>query len=136
MKQKMVRDVMTRGVVSVSWDVPAIEVAKTMAEYNVSAVAVVYPDGSVAGVISEMDILEAYEKMQLEHAVAEDIMTPHIESLKPTTTLEEAARHMVKRRIHRLLVLSERMGCGTRPVGVISASDIIKEIAKSLGETT
>ncbi|MHC1625154.1 MAG: CBS domain-containing protein [Methermicoccaceae archaeon] len=132
MRQRMVRDVMTRGVVTVPVDAPLRDVVTTMADFRVSSVVVVWSDGSVAGVIAGMDILTAFERAMLEKATAEDIMTPHIEGVSPTATLDEAARIMGKKRIHRLFVLSERVGGGTRAIGTLSSTDVIKELARSM----
>ena len=56
-------------------------------------------------------------------------MTPYVEAIRPETTLEEAADVMQKKHIHRLLVgrdLSEPQ----KPAGMVSASDIVKEIGR------
>ncbi len=131
LENKLLRDVMTRGVVTVPMDATVKEIAALLCEQRLSGVAVISPDGEAMGVISDMDILKVIGKDNWEKLTAENIMTSHIEIVKPTTTIGEAARIMREKHIHRLLVFSERgVGASQRPVGIISASDIVREVAR------
>lgn len=131
LENKLLRDVMTRGVVTVPMDATVKEIAALLCEQRLSGVAVISPDGEAMGVISDMDILKVIGKDNWEKLTAENIMTFHIEIVKPTTTIGEAARIMRDKHIHRLLVFSERgVGASQRPVGIISASDIVREVAR------
>lgn len=53
-----VGDIMTRGVVTVSRNATALEVARLMAETRVHRVVVLDPAGKVCGVISSLDVLD------------------------------------------------------------------------------
>ncbi len=131
LENKLLRDIMTRGVVTVSMDATAKEIVAMLSKQGLSGVAVVSHEGEAVGIISEMDILKVIGKENWENLPAESIMTPHIEIVKPTSTLSEAARVMSEKHIHRLLVFSERgVGASQRPVGIISASDIVREAAR------
>lgn len=130
--RKVLRDIMTRGVVSVPMDLSVREVAEKMIEQNVSGVAVTDHNGEIMGVISELDILKAVSDQAILDCAAETIMNTHIQSVKPSTTLESAARIMMNRGIHRLLILSEQgVGASDRPVGILSTSDIVRELVRS-----
>jgi len=129
--KKLLRDVMTRGVVTAPMDATVKEVATLLSKQGVSAVTIISPDGEAVGIISEMDLLKVIGKENWENMPAESIMSSRIESVKPTSTLGEAAKIMMKKHIHRLLVLSERgVGASQRPVGILSASDIVRVLAK------
>ncbi|MCX9013377.1 MAG: CBS domain-containing protein [Candidatus Methanoperedens sp.] len=128
---KLLRDVMTRGVVTVSMDVTVKHVAVMLTEQGLSAIVVISPDGEAVGVISDMDILKVIGKDGWENMAVETIMTTHLETVRPASTLNEAAKIMREKHIHRLLVFSEHgVGASQRPIGVLSASDIVKEAAK------
>jgi CBS domain-containing protein len=58
-------------------------------------------------------------------------MTPYVEAIRPETTLEEAAYVMQKKHIHRLLVMGRDLSEPQMPAGIISASDIVKEIGRN-----
>jgi CBS domain-containing protein len=131
LENKLLRDVMTRGVVTVPLDATVKEVAAMLSDQGLSGVAVISSDGEAMGVISDMDILKVIGKENWENLPAESIMTSHIEIVKPTSTIGEAARIMREKHIHRLLVFSERgVGASQRPIGILSASDIVREAAR------
>ncbi|MBE0522408.1 MAG: CBS domain-containing protein [Candidatus Methanoperedenaceae archaeon] len=129
---KLLRDAMTRGVATVPMDDTVKRVAVMLAKQGLSAIAVISPDGEVVGVISDMDILNVMGKEGWENMTAESIMTTRIETVSPTSTINEAARIMREKHIHRLLILSEPgVGASQRPIGILSASDIVREAAKA-----
>lgn len=131
LENKLLRDVMTRGVVTVPLDATVKEVAAMLSDQGLSGAAVISSDGEAMGVISDMDILKVIGKENWENLPAESIMTSHIEIVKPTSTIVEAARIMREKHIHRLLVFSERgVGASQRPIGILSASDIVREAAR------
>lgn len=131
LENKPLRDAMTRGVVTVPMDATVKQIATMLSKQGLSAVAVISPDGEAMGVISEIDILKVIGKEDWENLPAESIMTSPIEIVKPTSTLGEAAKIMREKHIHRLLIFSERgVGASQRPIGILSASDIVREAAR------
>ena len=130
--QKLLRDIMTRGVTSVPLDLSIRKVADIMTRQNVSGVAVTDHNGEIMGIISEMDLLKVVVDESLLDSSAETIMNTYIQSVEPSTTLDSAAQIMMNRGIHRLIVLSEQgVGASDRPVGILCASDIVKELSKT-----
>lgn len=128
---RILRDIMTRGVVSVPMDLSIREVAEKMTQQNVSAVTVTDHNGEIMGLISEMDVLKAVMDRTILNSAAETIMSSNIQSVDPSITLDKAASIMMNKGIHRLVVLSEPgVGASDRPVGILSAGDIIREIIK------
>jgi CBS domain-containing protein len=128
---RLLRDVMTRGVVSVPMDLSVREVAEKMIQQNVSAVTVTDHNGEIMGLISEMDVLKAVMDRSILNSAAESIMSSNIQTVGPSITLNEAAKIMMNKGIHRLVVLSEQgVGASDRPVGILSTGDIVREIIK------
>lgn len=131
LENKLLRDVMTRGVVTVPIGSTVKQIAILLSKHSLSEAVVIGHDGSAAGVISNMDILKVIGKDNWENVPIESIMTPYIETVKPTSTLAEAARIMGDKHIHRLLIFSEQgVGASNRPIGIVSASDIVREVAR------
>lgn len=64
--EKLIRDVMTRGVVTASMKTPLKDVAEKMTNQHLSGVAVVSEHGDVLGFISEMDVLKVLDKPNSE----------------------------------------------------------------------
>jgi CBS domain-containing protein len=128
-KVKLLTDVMTR-VVTIPSTLSIREISKIMAREEVSGVAVVGPERGVMGIVSECDVLRHFGKQNWELLTGEDIMTPYVEAIRPETTLEEAADVMQKKHIHRLLVMGRDLSEPQKPAGIVSASDIVKEIGR------
>jgi CBS domain-containing protein len=131
MQEKRVRDIMTRGVVTARYNETLPKIAGTMAEENISCSVIVDQNDETAGIITSLDIVKAFgEKTEEELArtTAEGIMTPLVYNVSPEMTIKEVSNIMLVKDIHRVVVLSAE---GRRkPVGLLSATDIIKEMRK------
>lgn len=127
-KEKRVRDVMTRGVITVALDTPVSEIAKLLVEEEVSGVAVIVPDGEVVGVISEIDIIKFFDQ-NWDNLTAEEVMSTFVRAIDAEMTLKKAADIMRDLNIHRLLILSLSPAPGI-PVGILTASDILRASVK------
>jgi CBS domain-containing protein len=56
---------------------------------------------------------------------ADHLMSAPVISVSPDTLVEDAARHLQQKRIHRLVVVEQSSGQG-RPVGILSVTDLAK----------
>lgn len=131
LRNKLLRDIMTRGVVTVSINDNAKQIAKQLSDQDISGVAVVGDEGKIVGVISDMDIVKIIGIENWENMSAESIMTPNIETIEPTNTINDAAKIMKKKHLHRLLIVSESgVGVSQKPIGILSVSDIVREAAR------
>lgn len=131
LENRLLRDIMTRGVVTVPVTAKVKEIVSLLSRQKLSGVAVIGNDGVAFGVISDMDILKVIGKENWENITAESIMTSNIQKIGPMCTLGEAAKMMREKSIHRLLVFSESgVGASQRPVGILSTSDIVREAAR------
>lgn len=125
------RDIMTRGVITVSINDKAKRIAKLLSNEDISGVAVIGDEGKIVGVISDMDIVKVVGTGTWENMTAESIMTPNIVTVEPTDTVIYAANLMKQKHLHRLLIVSERgVGVSQKPVGILSVSDIVREAAR------
>lgn len=127
-KEKKVREVMTRGVITVAHDTPVNEIVKILVRKDISGIVVTAPDNEAVGVISEIDIIKFMDK-DWDSLTAEDVMSHFVRAIDPETTLRKAADTMKELNIHRLLVLSLSPAPGV-PIGILSASDILRAIVK------
>ncbi len=124
-----VRDLMSTTIVSCSKDTPIPDVAAAMSRHNVSAIIVIDEDGYLAGLITRTDlvVLRAYDEywqaMQARHVMIRNVITT-----SPSTSVRQASQELTKRRIHRLIVVEEDER-GRRPVGVLSTTDIVRDMA-------
>ncbi|MFF8841033.1 CBS domain-containing protein [Streptomyces sp. NPDC015130] len=115
MKHMKVGGLMTDDVVST---VPAAsfrDVAKSLAEHDISGVPVVDEDDRVIGVVSESDLLARDE------LTARDLMTTPAITVHAEETVADAARLMVRRGVERLPVVDEE----ERLVGIVTRRDLL-----------
>ncbi len=128
MGHKLVRDVMHRGVITCWADELAIDVARRLREYAINAIFVLDASGRAEGIISQTDLARAYVRGDWEQRTADDIMTPEIVTISGDIPLDVATQIMLDNRIHRLLIVQGGR-TPNRPVGVLSLSDVVREMA-------
>ena len=98
------------------------EALRRLAEHNIGALVVVDGQGSLAGIVSERDIVRALART--EAILAEPIaviMTRNVIIGTPQDDLVAAGATMTERRIRHLPVVE-----GGRLVGIVSIGDIVK----------
>lgn len=141
-----VKDVMSRGVLTVAPETPIQEVAAQLSEAHVSGAPVVAADGSVLGVVTESDLAhrlaakaapapswlkslfsaapaEALDYAKTRGRTARDIMTAPLKSVSEETSIEEAAQLLESLNIRRLPVLRDG-----RLVGMLSRADLLRAL--------
>jgi len=133
MRHKLVRDVMHRGVITCGADEPVLDVARRLREYAINAIFVLDHSGRAEGVISQTDLARAYVQGGWEHRTADEIMTPEVVTISGEIPLNVATQIMIDKHIHRLLIVQGGL-TPNRPVGVLSLSDVVREMASSLEE--
>jgi CBS domain-containing protein len=129
LEEIVVRDIMTRGVATIQCDENVPKVAEIMTEEDISCIVVVDQADEAAGMISSLDIVRVFSEKniaEIKKMTAEDIMTPFVVEANVEMTLKEIANIMALKNIHRVVVLSP---VGRKPVGILSATDIVRKIS-------
>jgi CBS domain-containing protein len=132
MNDKLVRDVMHRGVISCWADESLFDVAHRLREYSINAIFVLDDSGRAEGVISQIDLARAYVQGEWQDRAAEEIMTPELVTVPADVPLLAAVQIMLDKRIRRLLIVQGGR-TPNRPVGVLSLSDVVAEMCKAGG---
>ncbi|MBI3565641.1 MAG: CBS domain-containing protein [Elusimicrobia bacterium] len=134
---------MNPDVVTVPSDLPLSEVADLFKERCISGAPVVDDTGLVLGVVSQTDLMLAHRtesdgvaRFQVEPeglgvtvtevgaASAESVMTPGAIAIDENTTVAEAAKAMLDRHIHRVLVTRDG-----KLAGIITTMDLLRVLA-------
>ncbi|HQT76963.1 MAG: hypothetical protein B7Z80_27025 [Rhodospirillales bacterium 20-64-7] len=147
-------EIMTTPVASVAPEATIAEVASLLASKRISAVPVCNPDGSMAGIVSESDILKPFREsararrdwwlgavaegeelhqdfldyLRQDTRAAADVMVRHVIAVEEDATLPRLAELMIKHGVKRLPVLRDG-----RLVGIVSRSDLVAAVAKAPG---
>ncbi len=118
----LVKDIMTRNVVTVRRETPLREAAEMMADNHIGCL-IVKNDGKVSGIITDRDILVfiADERHRnLDSFSVKDAMTDYVITIRSISPIEKAVKLMTENRIKKIPVVDDE-----KLVGIITMSDII-----------
>jgi CBS domain-containing protein len=135
------KDIMTRDVVSAVPDMTIRDAMELLSERHISGAPVI-DGGKVVGIFSSSDLLALLADLNdttpsltfrrrksrttpLEDVTVDEVMTRKVQSLPPDCSIEEAAQVMMKKQIHRVLVME-----GDTVLGIVSTSDVAKAVAE------
>ena len=113
-----VKDIMTADVISVPLNSTVEATARLLARHKISGLPVVNSAGGLVGLVTEYDLISKQGQN------VADIMSRGAISVTEDTDVEEVAHVLTNRRIRRVPVLR-----GDRLVGIVSRSDLVKQIA-------
>jgi CBS domain-containing protein len=116
-------------------DATLSEAAELMDRNHVHGLPVVDATGSLVGVLSQTDLARArateYLWANWPGLAVRHLMTAPAITVHRSTPLATAARKMERHHIHRLVVVDDRDE--TVPIGVLSMTDLIHQIAEETG---
>jgi len=125
---KLVRDVMSRGVVTCTPETSIREAARRMAESRLSALVVVEKtSGELEGIVSRSDLARVYGQ-DYDALTVESVMSQRVETIIPDVPVSAAILIMQDRKVDRLVILHTPPATQI-PVGMLSLSDVVRDIA-------
>jgi CBS domain-containing protein len=124
----VVRDIMTKDIVTIDADRSALEAAKLMTEKGISSVFVV-KDGNPIGIVSERDFIKKIcaKELQVSQVKIGEIMSKILTTADPETPIEVAVQRMVNHKIRRLPIME-----AGKVVGIITVTDLAKHLRTTL----
>lgn len=141
---------MVKDIVALAPDTAIDAAARLLTQNGISAAPVVDENGRPLGVVSHTDLLDSdrprsgtegrrfyyriwggevramgvlWNQPSPEAGVASDVMSPRLLTIAGSATVDEAARQMLGRHIHRLFVVEQG-----RIVGLITALDCLRAL--------
>lgn len=120
-------------VATVSPDRPILEVVTMLKERGIGAVVVVDDNGSIAGILSERDIVHALADRvtDLQDLRAADLMTAQVSICGPDHHVNDVMRQMTAGRFRHVPVVEDG-----RLVGIISIGDVVRARIEELERET
>lgn len=133
MSAEVVRDIMHQGIVSCAPNLGLKDAARLMTKANVRALVVMEPHCGLTGIVSTTDLVNA----TLDRPVTDgkrdltvrDVMTTSVLTVTPDAPIAQAAKLMLDRNIHRLVVV-ENKDENCTPIGILSMGDIVRSISE------
>jgi CBS domain-containing protein len=121
------REIMTQPVLGAAKTATARDVATQMLSGGFSGVPITERDGSVVGIVSELDLIRALRAGKLlETTTAAEIMTTEVVGVDVDAPVEEVMEILDTKHIARLPVVEDG-----KLVGVISRPDVLRAAIES-----
>jgi predicted transcriptional regulator len=137
-QNQKIENIMTREVVTIAPENTLYDAARIMGEQRIGSLIVVKYDTAV-GIITERDLLRevadkeiALEKdwlvggVSIKEKTVEEAMSYPLIKISMQSSIKEAARMMLEKKIRRIAVSDEG-----RVVGIITAADLIKSLPET-----
>jgi CBS domain-containing protein len=123
---RTVGEVMTANPISIVETASLAEASGILESKMITGLPVIDDAGTLVGVLSQTDLIRVRADQHLASnwrglAVGE-VMTRPALTIAVTATLNEAARQMDERGVHRLVVTNQ----AATPIGIISTSDLTR----------
>jgi CBS domain-containing protein len=112
-------DIMSPNPLTLRTDTSVHEAAQLLSEHRISGAPVISADGSIAGIISEYDLIARIG------STVGDVMTRAVVHVQDTMPIDRVRAVLVTQRLKRVPVV-DRDG---RLVGLISRADLVRELA-------
>jgi len=142
-----VGEIMTKEVITVKKTTTIRELAALITKHRIGSAPVVDDQGNLIGIVTESDLIEQDKSLHIPTVISlfdwviylesdkkfekelkkvtgqtvADIYTEQVETVAPTTPVNEVADLMSRKKIHTLPVVA-----GNKLVGIVSRIDLIK----------
>jgi CBS domain-containing protein len=117
--------IMTSNVISVKRQTEIYDAIRILVENNITGLPVVNDDMSIAGIITEKDVLKLLYDVNSKANKVEDFMTKGVVSFNEEDSLIDITECLIKNSFRRVPITA-----GGKLVGIISRKDIIAYILK------
>ena len=124
---KLVRDLMTVGVLTCGPQTPVKTIAKAIIEKDLEAVVVLDQEGHALGFVSQDELVQAYSQGNYEDVVAQKIMKDGIPQIPPDIPIAAAAQLMQDQGL-RVFFLMHHAGGIEYPAAVISYKHFLRHL--------
>ena len=123
----LAKDVMTKNVVCVRVDTSIRESIELCVQKGISGLVVVDHHDDIIGVVSEKDMLVAYDFLHEVKDPIKDFVSRDIISVSEDTSVDEINKTLLQRNIKRVPVLR-----GKKVVGIVSRRDVLRYILEKI----
>ncbi len=130
---KLVRDLMTVGVVTCSPQTSIITIADAILEKDIEAIVVLDNEGNALGIVGKTELVVVYAQGDYKNLVAEDVMSDGLPTIPPDIPIAAAAQ-LMRDRSTRVFYLTHHAGGIEYPAAEISYKHLLRHLASKDGE--
>ena len=127
MEEKMTASsIMTKEIIKIKPNATIGEAIKSCVDHKVGGLVVVNENEDAVGVLSEKDLLVAYDFLAETNSTVAEFFSKELVSINEDTPILEIIRLLVQRNFKRVPVVR-----GKKVVGIVSRADILRWIAST-----
>jgi|ERR671926_226191 CBS domain-containing protein len=128
MAATVVRDIMTKNIVTIEGNKTALEAAKLMSEKGISSLFVM-KDTEPIGIVTERDFIKKVcaKELPIGQVKVADIMSKILTTGNPEMPIEVAVQRMINHKVRRLPITE-----AGKIVGIITVTDLAKHLRTTL----
>lgn len=115
------KNIMTKGVVTINPETTIKESVNKLIEHEISGFPVVDENKNIVGVVTEKDLIVAYDFLRNTQEPVKDFMSTEIISIDEEMPIEKISRLLVSKNIRRVPVLKDK-----KVLGIVSRRDVLK----------
>jgi CBS domain-containing protein len=119
-----VEEIMTKNVIACAPADTILDVQKLMVKNNINRVMVTAAENKPVGIITQKDVVSFLlldkSRRGIEEIKAEEVMSKNLITAKPTTTIPDIAKTMIRKKISSLAVVDDK----GKLSGIVTKSDI------------
>ncbi|MHC4423145.1 MAG: CBS domain-containing protein [Planctomycetota bacterium] len=119
------KTVMKTDLVTVKRDTSIYEAIRTLVQKNITGLPVVNDDMSLAGIITEKDVLRLLYNIEDKPGSVEDFMTKGVVSFNKDDSLIDITECLIKNNFRRVPIVAKG-----KLAGIVSRKDVIAYILK------
>lgn len=120
-----VKDIMTRNPATARQETTLSEIAKLMQQFDTGCIPIVEADNTIVGIITDRDITvrAVAEGFDPKTTTAGQLMTRQVVCVEPNVSLQDAARIMGEKQLHRLCIVQDNKLVGILSLGDLAVTD-------------
>src|SRR5919206_4250145 len=128
MAATVVRDIMTKNIITIEGNKTALEAAKLMSEKGISSLFVM-KDTEPIGIVTERDFIKKVcaKELPIGQVKVADIMSKILTTGDPEMPIEVAVQRMINHKVRRLPIME-----AGKIVGIITVTDLAKHLRTTL----
>ncbi len=124
---KLVRELMSVGVLTCGLHTPVVELTRALLEKELEAAVVLDGQGNAAGFVSQDELVRAYAQETYRDLTAEAIMREDVPQVPPDIPLAAAAQIMQDQKV-RILFIMHHAGGIEYPAALLSYKHFLRHI--------
>ena len=120
-----IKHIMTTDVITTKKQTQVYQAVAAMVENNITGLPIINDDGTIAGILTEKDVLTLLYSAKNVDAKIEDYMTKNPITFRPEDDIVKVTNCLIKNNFRRVPIVDKG-----RLVGIVSRKDVIQYILK------